>query len=300
MSINVLIAGWFSFDDMGATAGDLLCRDLVAKWLEDSHIPYEIANSDSFPGGVDWKSVEPSSVSHLIFVCGPFGQGWPVTEFLDRFEGKPLVGLNLSLLQELDQWDPFELILERDSKKMSRPDLTFLTPPSRVPIVGVIRSHKQKEYGARAMHEVANRFIDDLCRSREMAVVNIDTRLDVENEGGLRTPAEVETLISCMDAVITTRLHGTVLALKSGVPAIAIDPIAGGAKITRQVNAIDWPVWFSVENLSARPLADALEFCLSAEGRERADLCKLAAEQRLAGYRDEVISALRIAESAKA
>ncbi len=45
-----------------------------------------------------------------------------------------------------------------------------------------------------------------------------------------------------MDIVVTTRLHGMVLALKNGVPAIAVDPIVGGAKITQQARAINWPI----------------------------------------------------------
>jgi hypothetical protein len=28
--MRILIAGWFSFDDMGATAGDMIARDIVA------------------------------------------------------------------------------------------------------------------------------------------------------------------------------------------------------------------------------------------------------------------------------
>ena len=70
--------------------------------------------------------------------------------------------------------------------------------------------------------------------------VKIDTRLDT-NQTGLRTPAEVESVIRKMDVVMTTRLHGLVLAIKNGVPVIAIDPVAGGAKIKRQAESIDWP-----------------------------------------------------------
>ena len=58
-----------------------------------------------------------------------------------------------------------------------------------------------------------------------MAVVAIDTRLDA-NRTGLRTPAQVESLIARTDVVVTTRLHGLVLALKNGVPAVAIDTVA--------------------------------------------------------------------------
>jgi polysaccharide pyruvyl transferase WcaK-like protein len=77
------------------------------------------------------------------------------------------------------------------------------------------------------------------------------------NATGLRNPAEVESLIARMDVVLTTRLHGTVLALKNGVRAIAIDPIAGGAKIQRQTATIGWPLCINADSLTeeARALA---------------------------------------------
>ncbi len=83
-----------------------------------------------------------------------------------------------------------------------------------------------------ALDQVANEAINKLIQSREMVTVPIDTRLDT-NSSRLRSAAEVESLIARMDLVITTRLHGLVLALKNGVPAVAIDPIPGGFKIER-------------------------------------------------------------------
>jgi polysaccharide pyruvyl transferase WcaK-like protein len=44
-------------------------------------------------------------------------------------------------------------------------------------------------------------------------------------------------VISRLDLVITMRMHGLVLALKHGVPALAVDPVAGGAKVTAQAQA---------------------------------------------------------------
>jgi Polysaccharide pyruvyl transferase len=46
--------------------------------------------------------------------------------------------------------------------------------------------------------------------------------------------AEIEYAISRMDVVLTTRLHGVVLAIKNEVPPIAVDPIGRGGKIMRQ------------------------------------------------------------------
>src|SRR5437016_6221025 len=112
-SLKTLVAGWFSFEGMGVSAGDLLARDLACDWLRQVG-----AGDDSR------------------------GAKWAV-------EGAPA--------------DP------------------------------------------------------------HVSGVRIATRLDVANV--LRTPSEVESLIARMDLVLTTRLHGMVLALKHGVPAVAVDPV---------------------------------------------------------------------------
>ena len=290
--MKVLVAGWFSFEGMGATAGDLLCRDLIAQWLCTARLPYAVAHAPPFSGGVDWRTLTPADYTHLIFVCGPFGQGWPVVEFLNRFEHCRRIGLNLSMLDRLESWNPFDLLLERDSDCAARPDLTFLTNPLRVPVIGLIQAHRQKEYGDRARHDAAHAALERLLANREAAVVTIDTRLDARNAGGLRTSAEVESLIARMDAVVTTRLHGTVLALKAGVPALAVDPIAGGAKIRRQVEAIGWPVCFLADELNDADLQRALDYCLTEDARERARACRDRARCSLAETQTRVLAML--------
>jgi polysaccharide pyruvyl transferase WcaK-like protein len=132
--------------------------------------------------------------------------------------------------------------------------------------------HPQPEYGERDVHAEANDAIWRLVRSRDLAAVPIDTRLDV-NSTGLLSPTQVESLVARMDVVLTTRLHGTVLAIKNGVPAIAIDPVAGGAKILRQAQTIGWPIVFTVDQITDERLQEALDFCLSESARVRARNC---------------------------
>lgn len=289
--MKTLVAGWFSFEQMGATAGDLLSRDLVCEWLEDAGLEHDVAVASPFSDGVRLQNVDPLDYSHVIFVCGPFGNGWPITEFLARFRHARLIGLNLSMLQALDEWNPFELLLERDSSRTARPDLVFLTQVPQVPIVGRVLVEPQKEYRDKAMHDQANRAIERLTTLRPMAVVPIDTRLD-ENKTGLRQPAEIESLIARMDVILTTRLHGLVLALKNGVPALAIDPIAGGAKIRRQAETIDWPFVFIADELDDDDLAKALEDCLQGQARARAEHCAKQARKMLDEVRTEVLEEL--------
>jgi hypothetical protein len=289
--VKALVAGWFSFEQMGATAGDLLARDLACEWLEHTGYSYDVALAPPFTGGVDWRSVDPETYSHVVFVCGPFGRGEPITEFLPRFVGCRLVGLNLSMLESLEAWNPFDLLLERDSSATSRPDISFLSNQARVPVVGVVLVHPQSEYKKRAMHKTANDAIHRLVASREMSTVAIDTRLD-ENGTRLRSPAEVESLIARMDVVLTTRLHGTVLALKNGVPVVAVDPIAGGAKIWRQAETIGWSVVFTADALTDEALQGAFDYCTTELARTEAKNCCMHAMKVVQETRDEFISGL--------
>ena len=293
--MKTLLAGWFSFELMGATAGDLLALDLARAWLERAGRAHDVALAPPFAGGVDWRAVDPAAYDQVVFVCGPFGNGPPLVEFLARFAGRRLVGLNLSMLDPLDRWNPFDLLWERDSSAGARPDITFLADRPRVPVVGVVLVHHQSEYKGRGLHQAANEAIDRLVASRELAVVPIDTRLDV-NQTGLRTPAEVESLIARMDAVVTTRLHGTVLALKNGVPVLAIDPVAGGAKIRRQAETIDWPIVFTADALDDAALRAALSYCLTPQARARAAECRERAARLVAGIGEEVVAALAVPE----
>jgi hypothetical protein len=132
---RVLVAGWFSFEQMGATAGDLMARDLACEWIERADYTNDVAHAAPFTGGVDWRHVDPKAYSHVVFVCGPFGNGWPLTDFLPRFQRCHLLGLDLTMLQSLEEWNPFEHLWERDSSRTSRPDLVFLARQPLVPVL---------------------------------------------------------------------------------------------------------------------------------------------------------------------
>jgi hypothetical protein len=284
--------GWFSFEGMGATAGDILARDVVGQWIARTGIPTDVALAPPFVGGVDWRVVSPADYAAIVFVCGPFGNGWPITDVLDRFAHCALFGMGLSLLQPLEEWNPFAFVIVRDSSSESNPDLSIGADLPRAPVVGVIKVHKQSEYGARGMHSRAHALIDELLMERKVARVAIDTRLE-ENEVGLRSVPEVVSVIGKMDAVVTTRLHGAVLALAQGIPALAIDPIDGGAKVSSQMKTIDWPCVVHIEHANLPTLEEALAYCLSDDAKLRARECTSRARRRIARLESDFITGLR-------
>jgi hypothetical protein len=76
-------------------------------------------------------------------------------------------------------------------------------------------------------------------------------------------------------------MHGFVLALRAGVPAVALDPIAGGAKVAAQAAALDWPAACTVDEASVPALAELLDWCLTDEARAGAAACSQSGRRSL-------------------
>jgi hypothetical protein len=70
--VKALVAGWFSFEGAGATAGDLLAKDLVCEWLQHAGFSYDVALGPPFSGGVDWMSVNPDEYHTSFSFVVPF------------------------------------------------------------------------------------------------------------------------------------------------------------------------------------------------------------------------------------
>ena len=192
------------------------------------------------------------------------------------------------MLDPLDRPQPFHRCFERDSDAIVRPDMVFASPYVATPVVGVCLV---EDYDG-ADTARANRLIEQLVADREVSVVRIDTRLDA-NETGLRTPREIEALIARMDVVITTRLHGMVLALKHQRPVVAIDPELGGMKIRRQAEMLGWPVVFDFEAVTIDQLRAGFEFCLTAAAVNQASRCRELALPAVERLRVEFMAAMK-------
>jgi hypothetical protein len=291
MKHKTLVIGWFSFELMGASAGDFIAKDLACKWLDQINITPDVAMAH--PAGVgEIATVEvvPEDYHTVVFVCGPIGDGPPLNEFLDRFPHARKFALNVSLLQSRAEWNPFVAVIERDSSERVNPDMTFGASNLTVPTIGQILVGPQKEYLTQR-HDLAEETFMQIVKFRDIAVVPIDTRLDV-NLYGLSSPAQIESAIAKMDAVLTTRLHGAALALRRHVPPVVIDAIPGGAKLYRQMQRIGWPLAFHTGDLDAQEVAAALDYALTPEARRQASECARAARQEVEKVHEEFIYAV--------
>jgi Polysaccharide pyruvyl transferase len=295
---RALAAGLFSFPTHGATAGDLIACEMVCGWLREVGLEYDVAFAAPFSGGCDWRGVDPRDYSHVVWICGPLGSGTEAFSRLRRRfppDGRRWIGVNLSMIEPVEVWNPFDVLLERDSKRSERADLAFGAESTRLPVIGLVQVESFTPlFPDRDRQEEARAAARRLAYARPAAVVEIDTRLDVENASGLRTPGEVDALIGRMDVVVTTRLHGLALALRNGVPAVAVDPVAGGDKITAQARAVDWPYAFAVDEASDDVMDEALTFALSDEGRARARACAERGRRSVETLREEFVRALAL------
>ncbi|MGW4195240.1 polysaccharide pyruvyl transferase family protein [Streptomyces sp. NPDC005004] len=269
---RVLLTGWFSFTHGEATAGDLLALDRVRVLLEQAGEAYDVAWSPGFrPSGPSLADARPDAYSHLVFVCGPLA-GAQIEELHQRYAHCVRIAVGTSTL---DGGSPavrgFHHVLPRDATGLSpTPDLAARAPfRPGPPLVGVILTHGQHEYGDRRLHEHVAREVTDWLATRDCARLQLDTRLDAHDWRLCATPEQLASALSRCDLIITDRLHGLVLALREGVPALAVDPIADGAKVTAQAHACHWPALLPAERLSPHALDHWWTWCTTV-GREHA------------------------------
>ncbi|NEY36565.1 polysaccharide pyruvyl transferase family protein [Streptomyces sp. PRKS01-65] len=266
------MTGWFSFLDGEATAGDVLALHRVEEALRGTGEAYDVVWSPGFrAGGLHFEDVDPAAYSHLVFVCGPV-HGRQIEELHRRFAHCVRIAVGVSVV---DAGSPavtgFDRVLARDAPGAGpAADLAARAPglPAR-PVAGVILTHGQHEYGARRRHERVAAAVTGWLAGKDCARLELETRLDAHDWRLCATPAQLESVLARLDLVVTDRLHGLVLALRAGTPALAVDPVEGGAKVTAQARACGWPALLAAEDVDPAGLERWWQWCLG-EGRERA------------------------------
>ncbi len=271
--MRVLVVGWSSVLHGEATAGDVLSMHAVADELVAAGFGHDLAWSAVMcpPGGLRLADVDPMRYTHLVFVCGPLSGEIPM-QLHEGFAHCRRIAVDVTVLdQEAPAVTAFDIVIARDAPGATpRRDLAARLAQRVVPVLGVYLTGGQGEYGERRRHAAVSTTIQDYLRDSTAAAIPLDTRLDPRDWRLATTPAQVESLLPRLDAVITMRLHGLVLALKNGVPAVAVDPIDGGGKVLAQATAWEWPAVVTADRLDAATLHQHLQWCLSAEGRSAA------------------------------
>ncbi|SEF20975.1 Polysaccharide pyruvyl transferase [Amycolatopsis pretoriensis] len=260
--MRVLLTGWASFLHGEATAGDALSLRAVGAALTAAGIDHDVVWSPGFrPGTRHLPDAPPSEYTHVVFACGPL-HGPQVRSLHERYASCRRIAIGVSVP---DPDDPaatgFHRIFPRDDGVT--PDLSLAAPVSKTPVLGVVLAPHQPEYGGAGRHDDVHDALTGWVAGLDCARVPLDTRLAHEDWQRCATPDQFVSLVSTMDVVVTTRLHGLVLGLKAGVPVVAVDPVAGGGKVTAQAKALGWPV-VAAEEAGDTALLDArLKGCLT-------------------------------------
>jgi hypothetical protein len=285
--VRVLVTGWPSFLHGEATAGDVLAMEAVREEITRAGVACDLAWSPVLrPGALTIEEADPDRYTHLVFACGPL-QGRDIQALHRRFSQCHRVAVGVSVVARTDSAAAgFHVILPRDgSGTPPMGDLAIETgrrtgrepAPETVPVAGVICVEQQAEYSGRGRHEEVSAMLMQWLDGCGCALVPLETRLDPRDWRMCSGPAELEAIIGRLDLVITMRMHGLVLALKHGVPALAVDPVAGGAKVTAQAQAWQWPAVVTIspdespeEALDSSRLDEWRDWCLSPAGRDAA------------------------------
>ncbi|MGQ7296814.1 polysaccharide pyruvyl transferase family protein [Quadrisphaera sp. KR29] len=333
---RVLVVGWSSVVHGEATAGDVLSMRAVEAALREAGVEVDLAWSPvmaSAPGagGVELSAADPSAYTDVVWACGPL-HGRPVAEVAARFAALRRTAVGVSVVDEDDEglraWD---LVLARDApgaaavrdlaagpaaalardlpRASSSSARGEAAPGGPAGVVGVYLAPGQAEYGARRRHDAVTaalgEWLGSLAATGGPALLALDTRLDPRGWRDPSTAAEVLAVVRRCDAVVTMRLHGLVLALAAGVPAVAVDPVAGGGKVSAQAEAWGWPAVVAAEQLAEhlpdglsggaagrRVLEERLAWALGDQGRAAAQ--RAAEEAPLAGRAqlDELVRAV--------
>jgi len=267
---KALLVGHFS------TVGDIACLEYVQNILDECAIRYDVCAfipevRKAIPQSISPCNIDSRIYSHFIFICGPC---WPQLFYdnginLKEFENCCRIGVNVSMVGSVQDWNPFHYLIERDSDRAVRPDLSFFQPVQITPVVAVCLIDRQEEYGSRQLHSHTAKIVNDFFAGSGLSRFNIDTRWPAaRNSNQISSPSEFMSILSRVDILITNRLHGFVFGIKTGLPVVLIDSIAGGDKVLKQAEKVGWPC-IRGEELTLSLLQEAIAWSIKGETKER-------------------------------
>lgn len=255
-----VLVGWYGSFPGHGTIGDLRSVEAVVSHLvaRGHGVTHATASPFDIHGAVraDWRAVPPDQFDAVLFVCGPILRHHPETgAFFERFRDATLAGLGVSLLPRNDpnHLNPFVRVFARQGMPEIFGDVaatacsealvsgTRTRTGDETPVIGLALRGEQHEYGAEnclfeRAHALFEALTDVLARHSAARVVNLENHLA---RAGV-SPDEIERRYSRCDLVLTTRFHGAVLALRQGVPFVALDQIRGGAKVLPLLRELGW------------------------------------------------------------
>jgi hypothetical protein len=267
---HVLVAWWGALAFGEETIGDLYALRAVANQLKVPKSALLLASDTPYTELAEfqisnWRTLDPSTIHTLIFVCGPIiGDSPEFRQLLNRFQNSRRIAVGVTLLPTASPryWNPFDCVLVRDQDGiMSIGDFAEFeqreAPVSVTdhPVIGVCMRGEQMEYGVgMSMHEEAQIWLDGMLSRVNGTVRILDTRLHSDGTSAQRLISDVD---GC-DAIVTSRMHGALLSLARGIPVLAIDQVRGGGKVSAVIGATGWPLLIHADDMPTGFKLDSL------------------------------------------
>lgn len=287
---RILITWWGAFNKGGPTIGDLMSLLNVIKAVKQCGFLADVASLEKYScltlKCVDWNTVEPCNYDTLLFVCGPIIKGSkPFRELIQRFIHCEKIAVGVSVLPKWskDYWNPFDLILAREGCENTYFDVALAGSVSiKTPIekhnekllIGVCLRGHQREYGVdMCLDDLAKKKIDYLLDKFPHERINLETRLD-KTEDDFQT---INSSFSKPDIVITTRLHGALLAISHNVPVLALDQIKDCGKVNCILSWLGWKYVFPVKTAIPDQLVDVVQNLIVGEEKKHIAQIRLKA-----------------------
>lgn len=272
-----LILWWGSLRDMDATVGDCMAVANLALGLQRRGLLVEIAafHDLRLPGikTVHPAAAHPRRYRAVCFACGPLRARRKVLDLVRRYRSCYRLAAGVSVLPgETAILSEFDDIVARDGVPGAAFDLAladpwrglFPQPDSLGQAVASCFRGAQSSVGSErpSLHDRAEGILRTAAQHASAGdpVIGIDTV--AADHAGI---AAVMAKFAQSRLVLTTRLHGALLALEMGIPFVAIDQIAGGHKVSEVLKRVGWPFVFNAETAQAGQVADAVATVLDPE-----------------------------------
>jgi hypothetical protein len=269
--LKVLLAfcGTLDFRCSYTTIGDIMAVYNVALKLKQYGIDFDIAYQnhhllDFNHFCVDIRQIIPNNYSDLLYVCGPISH--TAKKLSEIFIKQKRTAIGVSAATAIPT-DFFHKVYVRDSQEETNFDLAIadigfphlhINEEKRRPGLAICLVGSQSEYG---INNGSNLFAQELAvllnDINKINKVFVNTLIKPSS----KNPLDAELDIQCCSITLTNRMHGALLSIYHRLPVIAIDQIRHGAKVTRILNKINWPVFnfFEFEAKSFKKLIDEYE-----------------------------------------
>jgi hypothetical protein len=276
---KVAIGWWGSLCSRNGTVGDCWAVHNVAQWLLHNSVDVDVISGPTWPYknivSMPFELVDARKYDMFIWVCGPLVPDEQIIKMISEFKDHRRIAVGVSKLAEMNDINSlFDRIIARDSMDEVTFDLA-LDPryfPARLDPklkknTAVLLSLVSYEHWFDAQHDdsqrVARAFGEAMHNLRLDPIRFVDTRLTSQD------PIEIARPFAETSFVLTTRLHGALLAIQNEVPFVAVEQNANSTKISTIIRGrLGWPCVLPIADIAPSTVEAAITQakCLASRG----------------------------------